>query len=70
MLTYRILLENVDILEKMIEEYNKLSTATIQSFDNKTLAELEIMLREIQSLSVLQPYNEKEISVLLYLIRW
>ena len=63
MLTYRILLDHVDILEKMIEEYHKLATATIQSFDYKTLAELEIILREVQSLSVLQPYNEKEMSV-------
>ena len=63
MITYRILLEHVDVLESRIDEYNKLSTTILEAFDYKTLSELEVMLHEVQNLSVLQPYNEKEIFV-------
>lgn len=63
MVTYRVILNHVDLLEAALKESADLTNTVIDSVEGKPLAELENLYEQLRSSSVIQPHNEKLISV-------
>lgn len=63
MVTYRVVLNHVDLLEAALKESADMTNTVIDSVEGKPLAELESLYEQLRSSSVIQPHNEKLISV-------
>lgn len=63
MVTYRVILNHVDLLEAALKESTDMTNTVIDSVEGKPLAELENLYEQLRSSSVIQPHNEKLISV-------
>lgn len=63
MVTYRVILNHVDLLEAALKESADMTNTVIDSVEGKPLAELEVLYEQLRSSSVIQPHNEKLISV-------